>query len=957
MASQLRTTTQLKAILLSLMLSACGDVSLDLSDLDSGTETPVPSPEPTPTPITGEVFSNPLYSNGADPWLQWYQGNYYLTTTTWTSQLVMRKSPTIEGFKTATPHYIWSDTVVSRAYNFWAFEFHRLQGPNGFRWYLMYTSGHQENLDGQRLHVLESAGDDPLGPYEFKSTLMPNRWNIDGSYFTVNDQLYVVWSEWVGADQSTWIAKMDNPWTVDESTAVVITKPELDWEFGEDLSGNIGRVTEGQAILKHDGRIFMSYSTNPCHGPNYKLGLLELVGTNPLEPSAWQKNPTPMFTATETVFGPGHNGFFQSPDGSEDWLVYHGNPTAQDGCGNTRSVRVQPISYDETGFPNFGTPADPGEEIQVPSGESGPLVTQVEGMSYRIAIDDKCLVAKDDNSLTVESCSHASDTWVVDYTRDGKYRLAHNPSGKFLADAQCTSASLSNSTSPLPAASTPALEPWTALGCAEWQLSQDDNGLVSISKDANSKLNLNQCDTTPDQVNYTDQSNKCSNWSLQPAGEFAITNLNTGKVLQTASCSDVPGSSIVQWQWNRTDCQRASAKHVEDGWFEIMPTHMQNTCLQLSGQVTEPGADVIAGTCGSNQSHWRFDPLSDGTYRLVSRASGHVLDLDFCLLADGTNFGQWEWLDNYCQRFTLKPTDGVPTADSTTSFLYPVGGNLGTHDPTLEIENDIWYEFQTGTGIQSKQSNNGGLSWSGTGAVLPNALAWWADYVPEHANNDVWAPDVEIYNGKVWMYYSISTFGSNISAIGLLSADSLANANWQDEGHVISTDGSQNFNAIDPNLFIDTDNEPWLVFGSWWSGIKLTKLDKTTMKPTGSLTSLATRGGGLEGPSLMYRDGYYYLFVSVGKCCDGTNSTYQIRYGRSTSITGPYLDKSGTDMLNAGGSLLWSGDARWIGPGGQDIYQGSVINFHAYDAFDNGAPKLNLADLKWDSDNWPYLTE
>ena len=125
------------------------------------------------------------------------------------------------------------------------------------------------------------------------------------------------------------------------------------------------------------------------------------------------------------------------------------------------------------------------------------------------------------------------------------------------------------------------------------------------------------------------------------------------------------------------------------------------------------------------------------------------------------------------------------------------------------------------------------------------------------------------------------------------------------------------------------------------------------MKPTGSLYSIASRGGGIEAPSIVLRNGYYYLFVSTGTCCQGVNSTYQIRYGRSTSITGPYVDKSGVNMMNGGGTLLDGGNDRWRGPGGQDIAGTSVIVRHAYDAQDNGNAKLLISNLNWDADGWP----
>jgi arabinan endo-1,5-alpha-L-arabinosidase len=226
--------------------------------------------------------------------------------------------------------------------------------------------------------------------------------------------------------------------------------------------------------------------------------------------------------------------------------------------------------------------------------------------------------------------------------------------------------------------------------------------------------------------------------------------------------------------------------------------------------------------------------------------------------------------------------------------------------------------------------------------------------VPGHSGNDVWAPDVQLFNGRVWLYYSISTFGSNTSAIGLASKASLsASGGWRDDGLVIRSISSNNYNAIDPNLAIDAAGQPWLAFGSFWTGIKLTRIDPATMKPTGSLASLASRSGGIEAPVIVYRGPYYYLFVSIDRCCNGVNSTYKITYGRATSITGPYVDKNGTSMLNGGGTLLESGSERWRGPGGQDVHGTSVLARHAYDATANGAPKLLINDLFWDSAGWP----
>ncbi|ATB39002.1 arabinan endo-1,5-alpha-L-arabinosidase [Cystobacter fuscus] len=292
------------------------------------------------------------------------------------------------------------------------------------------------------------------------------------------------------------------------------------------------------------------------------------------------------------------------------------------------------------------------------------------------------------------------------------------------------------------------------------------------------------------------------------------------------------------------------------------------------------------------------------------------------------------------------------TPFSAQAEFWELTGERISHDPTLIKEGSTWYEFHTGQGIQVRRSDNG-TQWYTVPQIFLNPPSWWSSHVPNQTRNDVWAPDVQLYNGRVWLYYSISSFGSNTSAIGLVSATSVGAGSWRDDGLVIRTTSANNYNAIDPNLVIDASGNPWLAFGSFWSGLKLTRLDKNTMKPTGSLYSIASRANGIEGASITYRNGYYYLFASIDACCRGVDSTYKIVYGRSTSITGPYLDKNGVSMMSGGGTVLDAGNTVWKGPGGQDIYNDNVIARHAYDATDNGAPKLLINDLRWDSSGWP----
>ncbi len=316
------------------------------------------------------TFHNPLNASaGDDPWLTYYDGYYYLATTTWTSELYMRKSATLSGLKVAKPELIYKETEPSRCCNMWAPEFDLLDGPDGKHWYFYYTAGTAGSFDNQHSHVLESAGTDPMGPYTYKGRLFDQAndgWSIDGGILQLNDKLYFLFSSWVGNLQSIFIAPMSNPWTI-SGTRVVISKPTLPWE-------QVGTpVNEGPVALQHEGKTFIVYSASFCGTPDYKLGLLTYNGGDVLNADSWVKNPEPVFQRSDEngVFGPGHNGFFTSPDGKESWIVYHANSRVGDVCLPTRTTRVQKFTWNDDGSPNFGVPVSNIMDIPNPSGDDG----------------------------------------------------------------------------------------------------------------------------------------------------------------------------------------------------------------------------------------------------------------------------------------------------------------------------------------------------------------------------------------------------------------------------------------------------------------------------------------------------------------------------------------------------------------------------------------------------------
>jgi GH43 family beta-xylosidase len=313
------------------------------------------------------TFTNPLNDSGPDPWMTHYEGNYYLAATTWGDAslgLTMRKADSIWGIKDAEPVQIFRDGTPDRCCNFWAPEFFLLNGPNGLRWYGYYTGGAagDDFVNTQFQHVIESAGTDPMGPYTYKGKLV-ERNALDGTVLELNGKMYAVYSVW-NETQDLAIKLMSNPWTtVGEETT--LSRPELDWERQD------GTVNEGPVALQRNGRTFIVYAASACWGPNYKLGLLEYTGGDPLNADSWHKYPEPVFQREDanSVFAPGHNTFFKSPDGAEDWIVYHANDKESDVCDMGRTPRIQKFSWNADGTPNFGIPVSASAALAVPSGE------------------------------------------------------------------------------------------------------------------------------------------------------------------------------------------------------------------------------------------------------------------------------------------------------------------------------------------------------------------------------------------------------------------------------------------------------------------------------------------------------------------------------------------------------------------------------------------------------------
>ncbi len=318
------------------------------------------------------------------------------------------------------------------------------------------------------------------------------------------------------------------------------------------------------------------------------------------------------------------------------------------------------------------------------------------------------------------------------------------------------------------------------------------------------------------------------------------------------------------------------------------------------------------------------------------------------------------------------------------------------HDPVMAYEDSTWYIFATGMGIQQMTSRDR-QTWTVKGAPLMSVIPQWTqDSVPGFRHH-VWAPDVIKWHDRWWLAYSCSTFGRNGSAIGLLSTRSLASGLWDDMGCIVtSREGRDNWNAIDPNFVIDDQDNPWLVWGSFWDGIQLVRLD-TTMhvgkesgvrsqesvkprtiarrfnlsapdgkkalsvnpNPPKNPTSDFAGPNAIEAPFIFKHDGWYYLFVSWDYCCQGSKSNYRVAVGRSRSVEGPYLDPDGIDMRDGGGMIFLEGDKKAFEAAGHcaayTFDDQDIFICHGYSIAHQGASILIQRPISWTPDGWPIL--
>jgi len=333
---------------------------------------------PDPNQPEGAVIvTNPIVMQRADPWVYRHTDGYYYMTASVPEydRIELRRAKTIQGLASATPKTIWrrpSSGVMGG--HIWAPEIHFIDG----KWYIYFSAGTSSNKFDIRLYVLECADSNPIdGTWVERGQLKTNweSFTLDATTFEHNGVRYLVWAQKdpnIDSNSNIYIAKMNGPLAI-TGKQVMISTPEYAWE-------KVGyKVNEGPAVLKKNGRIFITYSASATDS-NYCMGLLTASDTsNLLDPNSWRKTPNPVFQSNDTTgqYGPGHNSFTTSPDGKVDIMIYHArnykNIIGDPLYDPNRHTRAQRVDWNADGTPNFGIPvADGTLDIYIPEPTDTP---------------------------------------------------------------------------------------------------------------------------------------------------------------------------------------------------------------------------------------------------------------------------------------------------------------------------------------------------------------------------------------------------------------------------------------------------------------------------------------------------------------------------------------------------------------------------------------------------------
>lgn len=326
----------------------------------------------TTSVVPADTFTNPIL-RGADPWVIRHRDQYVWCQSVNDRAIAIQISDQLTA--PGKRQIVWK-APDSGPYSreVWAPEIHFIDE----RWHIYFAASDGDNAN-HLAYVLRSADTTPYSDYtlygpfatgEGDNGRSPNIWAIDMTVLNHYGKRYALWSGWdaPGTDrQFLYIAPMATPTKLAATRVRICSNDDYLWERTEETKSSRG-LNEGPQVLQHDGRTFVIFSCAASWLPTYKLGLLELVGEDPLKPSSWKKHSEPVFKSTPSTFGVGHGSFVESLDGNEWWHLYHAKRNRKPGWD--RSIFAQPFVFTHEGFPDFGRPVAPGSTLPLPSGEA-----------------------------------------------------------------------------------------------------------------------------------------------------------------------------------------------------------------------------------------------------------------------------------------------------------------------------------------------------------------------------------------------------------------------------------------------------------------------------------------------------------------------------------------------------------------------------------------------------------
>jgi len=479
--------------------------------------------------------------------------------------------------------------------------------------------------------------------------------------------------------------------------------------------------------------------------------------------------------------------------------------------------------------------------------------------------------------------------------------------------------------------------------------------------------------------------------TINTSVQYKIKNVNSGLVLGIAGASQAAGAKVIQWADNGTTDHLWHFMPMGNGRYNIenMLTHQ---VLGVTNASTADGAQVVQWSDNGTSDHlWIVTQAASGNFLIQNANSGKYLEVYMASTANTATIDQWGLTGCTCQEWQLVNTGTSP---------YPApravtGNGIFVHDPYMlrDGSGKYWLYGSHQTLATSTDgvnfTNYTSCTTAQMGGYAPNCpsigpdfSSWSGLQTPKgwnnDANTDVWAPSLMVVNGTYYQYYSIPYLPSTgAEAVIGVATSSSPQGPWTDKGFVTKSWNSTTTapppgfwattdNAIDPAPFRDASGNWWMAWGSWTDGTHLVQLDPANglIKANAPVYTVAKRGNpsaGEEGPFIYYYNGYYYYFAPINECCKGSTSTYRTIVGRSTSVTGPYVDRGGVALTAGGGTILLSTHGNIIGPGGGSVFTDAGRNntptyvYHYYDGNDGGRAKLGINQLGFTADGWPFI--